>query len=162
MLMREIEWMLWRLEQDAHATLGELRDPKGNRLCWTLENRWRNNERKVSRIPAGRYKVILRPFGGWHERLAKRFPAIHRGAIELEGVPGRSAILIHPGNFHTETEGCILPGQIKMRGPDDSLAVGQSGPAYVAIYPRLADLAGAGGFIRVRDELSKTHGGTAL
>ncbi|MGY6663352.1 MAG: DUF5675 family protein [Glycocaulis sp.] len=161
--MRDIEWTLQRLEQDAHATLGELRDPQGNRLCWTLENRWRNNERRVSRIPAGRYRVIFQPvLGGWHARLAARFPAIHHRPIELADVPGRSAILIHPGNFHTDTLGCILPGQIKMRGPDDSLAVGQSGAAYVAIYPRLADLANAGGFIRVRDELSKTHGGTAI
>ncbi|MGP1274361.1 MAG: DUF5675 family protein [Caulobacterales bacterium] len=156
------EWVLQRLEQDAHATLGELRDPKGNRLCWTLENAWRNNERRVSRIPAGRYRVILRDFGSWNDRLAARFPAIHRGAIELIDVPGRSAILIHPGNYHTDTLGCILPGQIKGRGPDDSLAVLQSGAAYAAIYPRLVDLAQSAGHIRVRDEREKTHGGTAL
>lgn len=156
------EWILQRLEQDAHATLGELRDPKGNRLCWTLENRWRNNERRVSRIPAGKYKVILRNHGGWHARLGQRLPQIHKGAIELQGVPGRSAILIHPGNSHTETEGCILPGDIKGVGPDGSLAVKSSGPAYVRIYPRLVDLANVGGFIRVRDELAHSHGGTAL
>lgn len=156
------EWTLQRLEQDAHSTLGELRDPQGNRLCYTLENRWRNNERMVSRIPAGRYKVILRTHGGWHARLGQRFAQIHKGAIELEGVPNRSAILIHPGNYHTDTQGCILPGDTKATGPDGSMSVVSSGPAYVRIYPNLVALAQTDGFIRVRDELETSHAGTVI
>ena len=154
--------ILRRLSDDGVATIGELRRADGSHLCWTLENTWANNERRVSCIPPGVYPLTVRTFGGWHERLAKRFPQIHKGAIELEGVPGRSAILIHPGNFHTETEGCVLPGDTRGIGPDGSLAVMSSGPAYVRIYPRLVDLANIGGFIRVRDERERTHAGTAI
>ncbi|MDE7388714.1 MAG: hypothetical protein K2M97_05620 [Muribaculaceae bacterium] len=50
-------------------------------------------------IPGGTYTVC---------------PALHNqksGFFEIEGVSGRTAIHIHPGNYGTDTEGCFLPGQ---------------------------------------------------
>jgi hypothetical protein len=32
--------------------------------------------------------------------------------VEIADVPGRSGILIHPGNRLDETKGCILPGMV--------------------------------------------------
>lgn len=64
----------------------------------TLEEAWRDNERKISCIPIGRYKIKPR-----------NSPS--RGRVyEVMDVPERSHILIHAGNTHKDTEGCILLG----------------------------------------------------
>ena len=42
-----------------NSTIGEL-FINGERFCDTLENPWLNNERNISCIPEGRYKVRLR------------------------------------------------------------------------------------------------------
>ena len=60
------------------------------------------NQKNVSCIPEGVYEVIkiVRPNGN--------------PAFQILNVPGRSAILIHKGNYVTgkkvDSEGCILPG----------------------------------------------------
>lgn len=155
------DWRLQRLEQDDEAMLGELRAPDGKHVCYTLENRWRNNQRRVSCIPAGRYRLVLRTHGGWNQRLAGFYPDIHEGALELSGVPNRDAILIHPGNFHGDTQGCILPGRTRtVHG--GHFAVLQSGDAYRAIYPPLAAHARAGGYLHVLDPRDISHSGTAV
>ena len=68
-------------------------------LCLTLEDPWKNNERNVSCIPAGRYQCA--PHNG----------SRYKNVWILENVPGRSAILIHQGNTNDDTQGCILVGQ---------------------------------------------------
>lgn len=71
--------------------------------CKTLEDRWRKpGSLKVygeTCIPAGRYKVIM-------------FPSKHFKRImpRLLNVPDFTDILIHWGNFITDTRGCILVG----------------------------------------------------
>ena len=65
----------------------------------TLELPWRNNEPRVSRIPAGTYKLI--------KHHSPKFGACYW----VQDVPNRSEILIHPGNYHTQILGCILPGK---------------------------------------------------
>ena len=149
--------ILRRLSDDGVATIGELRRADGSHLCWTLENTWANNERRVSCIPPGVYPLTVRTFGGWNERLAKRFPDMHEGAIELAAVPGRSDILVHPGNTAADTLGCILPGLDKAPGK-----VGRSALAYMHIYPVLLAAARAGESIRVLDLVERTHAGTVL
>jgi Family of unknown function (DUF5675) len=51
-------------------------------------------------IPAGSYRVILAP--------SPRFSMVVPHVLD---VPGRDYILIHPGNFPKDTEGCILVGE---------------------------------------------------
>lgn len=65
----------------------------------TLELPWKNNQRRISCIPAGDYEIEKRYSQkyGWH--------------LHVLDVPGRDFILIHPGNFHTDILGCILPGE---------------------------------------------------
>ncbi len=46
------------------------------------------------------------------QALGRKYPNVY----ELVGVPGRTKILIHSGNFHTDTLGCLCPG--KSYGPD--------------------------------------------
>lgn len=64
----------------------------------TLEQEWNNNETSNSCIPFGFYivKPYKRPNGDM--------------AFILEGTSPRTYILIHKGNLHTHTEGCILVG----------------------------------------------------
>lgn len=67
--------------------------------CYTLEDPWRNNAQGVSCIPAGEYRVT------WEHS-----PKYQRHTYRLHDVPGRSGILIHPGNSQADTAGCILLG----------------------------------------------------
>ena len=58
----------------------------------------RNNQRSISRVPAGVYKCVLR----WSRK--------YKWHYHLKDVPGRTLILIHFGNYYTDTRGCILVG----------------------------------------------------
>lgn len=68
----------------------------GERVCFTIELPWKNNERQVSCVPEGRYE------------LKKRYtPKFGRHFILL-AVPNRSYILIHAANDALkEIKGCI-------------------------------------------------------
>lgn len=79
------------------ATLGDM-DVDGLPFCHTLELP-RGDYGKGCAIPLGRYRVILNP--------SQRFQRIMPRVLD---VPGRSGILIHKGNTHLNTEGCILVG----------------------------------------------------
>lgn len=74
------------------TVLGEKHDP-----IFTLENPLRQTD-VDSRIPEGHYDCI--PYSG------NKFQNVYL----VEGVPNRSAILIHWGNFEKDTDGCILLG----------------------------------------------------
>lgn len=76
-------------------------------VCETLELPWLNNQRRISCIPKGVYKVVPRSSPKYKEHLY------------VTNVPGRDLILIHPGNKAQDTNGCILPGMI--RGKDQVL-----------------------------------------
>lgn len=67
-------------------------------IAFTLEPPWLLNECEKSCIPCGTYKY----FYVNHPKFGNAF--------EIEDVPGRTEILIHPGNYFEETKGCILPG----------------------------------------------------
>jgi hypothetical protein len=89
--------ILKRILSNAYVTLGQLWIG-GFPLLATLELPWRDNHKMVSCIPAGAYTIMrvnLPKFGTTYEVL---------------GVPGRSEILFHKGNYPSHTEGCILVG----------------------------------------------------
>ena len=83
------------LHQDKQ-TLGEM--VIAGKVIKTLELPEKNNAPQISCIPQGTYAVIKRnsPKYGDH--------------FHILDVPGRSAILIHHGNYHTDIRGCILVG----------------------------------------------------
>jgi hypothetical protein len=70
----------------------------GKPFCFTIELPWKNNERKISCIPEGRYRLNIRcnrEFG-WH--------------LLVTGLHNRDWILVHPANNAlTELKGCIAP-----------------------------------------------------
>jgi hypothetical protein len=96
-------------------TLGSIISSQGGLICKTLELPWLDNARGKSCIKEGLYTVTWSPpvlpdnpgtavdeSGGRHAR-----PYDH---YIVNGVPGRSGILIHRGNNPTHSLGCILVG----------------------------------------------------
>ncbi|MFN3834613.1 MAG: DUF5675 family protein [Glycocaulis sp.] len=156
--------LLERIDSDSRATVGELKDGDGNHLCWTLENRPPGPDGKVwgqIRIKAGRYKLILRKHGGFYQRYTARYPW-HKEMVELADVPEFSDILIHIGNTHKDTHGCILVGTTRTRTPADGFVVWSSVAAYEKLYPVIHAAAAAGGNLVIRDEVARRHAGTAV
>ena len=84
------------------STIGEL-FINGERFCDTLELPYRNNQRSISCIPIGQYKVRLRP-----ARQSATRDYLH---LLVQNVKNRSHILFHKGNTAKDTRGCILVGQ---------------------------------------------------
>ena len=83
------------------STVGEL-FLNGERMCDTLENPYINNERNISCIPEGEYKVRL--------RLARESATRDYLHLLVQDVPNRDWILFHRGNSAKDTSGCILVG----------------------------------------------------
>lgn len=88
---------LYRYSDDGVKTQGLLFH-NGKYICDTLERPWKNNERKVSSIPVGKYSIrpIKSPNNG--------------DCVEVLNVSERSYIQIHAANTVTELEGCIAVG----------------------------------------------------
>ena len=84
------------------STLGRL-FVNGEEFCDTLELPWRDNQRSISCIPAGEYKVRL--------RLARESATRDYLHLLVQDVPNRTYILFHRGNTAKDTRGCILVGQ---------------------------------------------------
>jgi hypothetical protein len=105
-------------------------------FCWVLEDQKQAVKVKgETRIPEGEYEVKLRTVGGHHESYAKKYPAIHKGMLELQNVPGFQFILIHIGNTDKDTDGCLLVGEMPVLG--EKLSITQSTAAYERFYKRV-------------------------
>jgi len=104
-------------------------------ICFTLEDEHRDVKvMHHTRIPEGIYKLKLRDYGGHHTKYLKRYgEEWHKGMIQVMDVPGFTDILVHCGNTHEHTSGCILVG--------DSLSprfLGSSRDAYARMYPSVS------------------------
>ena len=84
-----------------NSTIGEL-FLNGERMCDTLELPYRDNQRSISCIPTGQYKVRLR-----YPRESATRDYLH---LLVQDVKDRSYILFHRGNSAKDTRGCILVG----------------------------------------------------
>ena len=104
--MKEHKALLTRVSKQDKQTLGQMDiiNFHGDIVftCFTLElpdlnsDGIEGNETRKSCIPLGKYQV-------------KRHRSPKFGqTFWVQDVPGRSAILIHPGNFFSHTLGCIL------------------------------------------------------
>ena len=96
--------VLQRQRSTDQGTLGVLRGAE--LMLYTMELPWRDNQRQISSIPCGEY--VCAPYS------SERYSDVY----VLRNVPGRSAILIHIGNwagdtalgFRSSSQGCILVG----------------------------------------------------
>lgn len=93
--MAKIE--LKRIKKLDDRTIGSMIVNRSHSFA-TLELPWKNNEKNISCIPCGKYK------------LAKRWSKKYGNHLKVENVPNRSDILIHVGNYPQDTQGCILIG----------------------------------------------------
>lgn len=110
----------------------------GEWICYALEDPVRPPGQKIygrTAIPPGVYRVELRRAGGMHARYTERFGSWHAGMLWLRGVPDYEWVYIHIGNDPDDTEGCIVVASTSGPGP----WVGQSTPAYRALYPPVRD-----------------------
>lgn len=131
---------LQRKEYSDKQVLGEFKlyDADNNEIfsAASLELPWRNNESRVSCIPAGNYKAV--------RRSSQKYPeSYHVQELDADQVNGRSWILIHKGNYHTDILGCILLGEghIDING-DGYKDVYSSGK----VIKKLVETAGEEGF----------------
>jgi len=93
--------ILNRLYENDIQTLGRLYLYDGIKEvfeCCTLELPDKNNQRSISRICGGSYKV------------KRRYSQKHGWHYHIQDVEERSWILFHIGNYYNEIEGCILVG----------------------------------------------------
>ena len=97
----KINLLLIRNTFSNNSTIGEL-FINGERICDTLENPFINNERNISCIPEGEYKVRL--------RLPRESATREYLHLLVKDVPNRDWILFHRGNTSKDTSGCILVG----------------------------------------------------
>lgn len=88
--------ILTRIYDDGIQTLGVLISYKIR--MFTLELAWKNNQKKISCIPKGTYKVI------------PRTSTKYGNHFHITNVQNRDAILFHAGNKHSDILGCILVG----------------------------------------------------
>lgn len=111
---------LVRRETSDQGTFGQLTLDGFHQSWATAELPWRKNKPELSCIPTGLYTCRTR----WSWRFLSTL-------YEVQGVPGRSSILIHKGNYagdktkgyKTDVEGCILLGTFKgMLYADDGKA----------------------------------------
>tara|TARA_R110000851_G_scaffold153728_3_gene295776 strand:- start:178 stop:660 length:483 start_codon:yes stop_codon:yes gene_type:complete len=99
--LNQINLLLIRDTFSEQSTIGEL-FLNGERMCDTLENPWKDNQRNISCIPEGEYKVRL--------RLARESATRDYLHLLVQDVPDRDWILFHRGNSAKDTSGCILVG----------------------------------------------------
>ena len=99
--MSNINLLIIRDTFSDKSTIGKL-FINGELFCDTLENPYINNERSISCIPAGQYKVRL--------RLPRESATRDYLHLLVQDVPDRSYILFHRGNTAKDTRGCILVG----------------------------------------------------
>ncbi len=82
--------VLTRFQEDEKQTEGTLELYNNEKLlfsCKVLELPWRDNKRRISRIPRGHYECV------------KHISPNFGNSIWIKDVPDRSEILIHVGNF---------------------------------------------------------------
>ena len=129
---------LLRFATGQHSTEGALYVDE-RFACFTLEDE--PHEEKIpgeTRIPAGRYEILLRTEGGMHADYARRFGSLHQGVLWLQDVPGFEWIYLHCGNNDLQTEGCILVGDDLTQNATGRGYLGHSESAYRRVYPVIA------------------------
>ncbi|MDR2273515.1 MAG: DUF5675 family protein [Sphingobacterium sp.] len=134
-----------RIAKGENSTLSEIY-VNGEFFCYGLEDSVRDYKIKGSTaIPAGSYKLGLNTYGAMNARYNRLFPGLHKGMIEIQGIPDFSYVYIHIGNNFGDTAGCLLVGYtMKLIRRISEYEIYQSKKAYKALYKRLLSLMAQG------------------
>ncbi|RST26329.1 DUF5675 family protein [Chryseobacterium lacus] len=109
--------------------------------CYLLEDKIRDVKiPKQIAIPKGNYTLRLNTWGGMNVEYRQKFPKLHKGMIEINGLPNFSFVYIHIGNTYRQTAGCPLCG-FGFEMVNGDYQVLRSKDAYQMIYPKLLALA---------------------
>ncbi len=102
--------LILRVAQARNTTLSHLYI-RGLFSCYLLEDSIRKE--KVAGetcIPEGEYNLRLNRMAAMNATYAPRYGDLHRGMMEISGIPNFQLVFIHIGNYHTQTRGCPLTG----------------------------------------------------
>lgn len=106
----------------------------GRMLCKTMELPWKQNQRSISCIPEGTYKVIKQP-----PKETRPYPY-----FRLPNVPGRSGILIHKISYVSGLKGCIGVGKefadLNKDGVPDIIRSGEALQELIDLLPEAFEL----------------------
>src|SRR5690606_36798535 len=129
-----------RVAEDKQSTLSQLYIDDVFQ-CYLLEDQIRAVQiQKQTAIPTGNYTLRLNTWGGMNADYRQKFPKLHKGMIEITGLPQFSFVYIHIGNTHTQTTGCPLCG-FGFELVNGDFQVLRSKDAYQMIYPKLLAIA---------------------
>ena len=104
--VKGVNLLIIRDEFTDKSTVGKL-FLDGEMFCYTLELPYLDNQRSISCIPEGQYKVRL--------RTAKESATRDYLHLLVKDVKDRTYILFHRGNTSKDTRGCILVGQSRQQ-----------------------------------------------
>ena len=109
--------------------------------CYTLEDQYQAVKvMHETCIPEGTYDIQFRKTGGFHSKYSERYKNAHYGMLHIQDVPGFEYILIHTGNWESQTSGCLLVGDTQQDlDVSDKGFIGASVNAYKRMYSKVAN-----------------------
>lgn len=126
-----------RLQRFVHGkdSTGGVLTMNGQFFCYTVEDQKQPAGKVMheTRIPEGRYQILLRNEGGMTQRYKEKF-LFHEGMLWLQDVPGFEWVYIHIGNTDDDTSGCVLVGRGIRSGKDQESRISESTLAYTELY----------------------------
>ena len=129
-----------RVAQGKESTLSHLYID-GIFQCFLLEDKIRQVKIKSkTAIPEGKFQLKVNTTGGMNRTYSQKYGEMHKGMIEIDGLPTFDLVYIHTGNTIKDTAGCPLCG-FGFQFADGDFQVSQSVAAYKMIYPKLVSLA---------------------
>lgn len=135
-----MESRIIRVAQGNNSTLSHLY-LNGIFQCYLLEDKIKEVKiPKHTAIPTGEFKLTVNTWGGKNVDYKRILGDMHKGMIEIDGLPNFDNVYIHIGNTTTDTAGCPLCGLGFLRANGDYI-VTHSRDAYRIIYPKLLALA---------------------
>lgn len=125
-------------------------------ICYILEDKIREIKIKGQTcIPEGVYQLGLNKTAGMNVRYRQLHSGSHQGMVEVKGITNFSLVFIHIGNYHQDTEGCLLTGSYYQLF-DGDYRVLHSAKAYQELYPLILERLQAGDcFIEIRNSVTK-------
>lgn len=134
---------LIRMRQGKQSTLSHLY-LDGVFICYVLEDAIREVKiRGETCIPEGIYALGLNRVAGMNVRYRQLYGGMHQGMVEVKGISNFNLVFIHIGNYHQETEGCLLTGSYYQLF-DGDYRVLHSAAAYKELYPHMLEKLNAG------------------
>lgn len=133
-----------KIKRGRNSTLSKL-SVDGKHFCYVLQDADRGlvSSMPLDEILAKKVKGSTAIPEGKYEVVDVMSPRFKRKLPRLVNVPGFAGILIHPGNTHKDTEGCLLPGESYQASADEWI-VTSSRDAFNRLYAVIQERIQAG------------------